>query len=612
MRILFNSKQTDFKTPFGVLKPAQTCTLHLHIPATVQTTSVCIVLVNEDGSELRREAMQLAREQGPYEIYTGSFALDACGLYFYYFYICTRTTDFPLYKQGDDTNMCQGDLWQVSCIPPDYHVPDGAAGAVMYQVFPDRYYKSGDCDLSGKLGPYWVHQNWEESPEYRPDRTGEIKNNDFFGGNLRGVMEKLPEIQKMGVEYIYLNPIFMAYSNHRYDTCDYKRVDPMLGTEDDFRALCERAHALGMRVILDGVFSHTGSDSIYFDAQRRFGGGALEGEGSRYYAWYDFYHFPDRYNCWWGIHTLPCVKKLEPSYMDYIIRDDDSVIAHWLRLGADGFRLDVVDELPEPFLRVLRKRLRELNPEALLIGEVWEDASNKIAYDVRRTYFTGAELDSVMNYPWRTAILRYCAGSDDGGALRGVIEAITENYPPQVLACVMNSLSTHDTARALTWLADPFHGTREEKAARWLSPEQRRVGLQRLRMAMALQFVLPGMPCIYYGDEAGMEGYEDPFNRRTYPWGREDTALKGFVQRLGTLRRDSEILRLGSVRVTGAGEGRIRIEREYGGKTIALFCNNGRNLFRLSVGKLLLGGLLESVQEDSVLVAPGGFAIFEP
>ena len=612
MRILYDSKQKDFKTPYGVLKPAQACTLHLHIPATVRTTQVSLVLLQEDGTELRREAMHMEQVKGPYEIYTVRFALDECGLYFYYFYICSQNTDFPLYKQGDDTNMCEGDLWQVSCVPEDYHIPAGAPGAVMYQVFPDRYYKSGECDLTGKLGPYWIHQNWSEQPEYLPDRTGEIKNNDFFGGNLRGITEKLPEIREMGVEYLYLNPIFMAYSNHRYDTCDYKRVDPMLGTEEDFRALCERAHSLGIRVILDGVFSHTGSDSIYFDAQRRFGGGALEGEGSAYYSWYDFYHFPDRYNCWWGIRTLPCVKKLEPSYMDYIIHDDDSVIAHWMRLGADGFRLDVVDELPEPFLQALRKRMRELDPEAMLIGEVWEDASNKISYDVRRTYFTGAELDSVMNYPWRTAILRYCAGADDGTGLRSIIETISENYPPEVLQCVMNSLSTHDTARALTALADPFHGTRAEKAERWLSADQRRMGMQRLRMAMALQFVLPGMPCIYYGDEAGMEGYEDPFNRRTYPWGREDATLKSFVALLGNLRKTSDVLRLGTVRVTGAGEGRICIEREHGGKRIVLMCNNGRDLYHQRVKKLLLGGMLESVQADSVVISPGGFVVFEP
>ena len=610
MRILYNSKQERFKVPFGTLTPDTACTLHLHIPVSVEAAKVSVVLLTEDGSEHLRVPMGLERTEGAYDVFAGEFRLETCGLYFYYFDIEAKHSAFSLYKQGDDTNMCEGDLWQVSCVPADYHVPSDARGAVMYQVFPDRFYKSGDCDCSGKLGPYWEHADWYEQPEYRPDRTGEILNNDFFGGNLRGIIEKLPEIQAMGAEYLYLNPIFMAYSNHRYDTCDYKRVDPMLGTEEDFAALCEAAHSRGMKVILDGVFSHTGSDSVYFDANGRFGNGAVTGESSPYYSWYDFYHFPDRYNCWWGIRTLPCVNKLDPGYMDYIIRDEDSVIAHWLRLGADGYRLDVVDELPEPFLRALRKRLRELNPDALLIGEVWEDASNKIAYGVRRTYFTGAELDSVMNYPWRTAILRYCMGMDDGRGLRNDIETVAENYPPQVLSCVMNSLSTHDTARALTALADPFHGTRAEKAERRLPPPARRLGLQRLRMAMALQFVLPGMPCIYYGDEAGMEGHEDPFNRYCYPWGREDRALKQFVAALGNLRRDSDVLRLGSVYVSLAGEGRIQIERVLDGRRILLSCNNARFPWHLTVGQVLLGALMESYSPGNVLLAPGGFAIW--
>ena len=612
MRILYNSKLERFKVPFGTLKPAQTCVLHLLIPSAVKTKRAEIVLKAEDGTEVLRCPMQLASTDEVYEIYEGSFCLDECGLYFYYFDIVTEFTAFSLYKQGDDTNMCEGDLWQVSCVPAEYHVPEDARGAVMYQVFPDRFFKSGECDLTEKLEPYWLHEDWYEQPEYLPDRTGEILNNDFFGGNLHGIMEKLPYIQALGAEYLYLNPIFMAYSNHRYDTFDYKRVDPMLGTEADFQALCDAAHALGMKVILDGVFAHTGSDSIYFDAHRRFGNGAVSGEDSPYYSWYDFIHFPDRYHCWWGIRTLPCVNKLDPGYMDYIIRDEDSVIAHWLRLGADGFRLDVVDELPEPFLRALRTRLRELNPDALLIGEVWEDASNKIAYDVRRTYFTGAELDSVMNYPWRTAILRYCTGADDGRGLRTDIETVAENYPPQVLLCLMNSLSTHDTARAVTALADPFHGTRLEKAGRSLSEEARRLGMQRLRMAMALQFVLPGMPCIYYGDEAGMEGFEDPFNRGTYPWGREDIPLKQFVKKLGNLRKNSDVLRLGSVHVPHAGDGRIKIEREYNGRQICLSCNNSKRVWHINCGKVLLGGLLESFSGDSFELSPGGFAIWIP
>lgn len=612
MRILFDSKKSQYKTPFGTLCPNAPCTLHIQVPLHCQTLRIELVMQQEDGTELFRVPMVRQSAENNYECYTCTFRLEQGGLYFYYFDFFTKESDFPLYKQGDDTNIWKGDLWQVSCIPAQYPVPEAAKGAVMYQLFPDRYYRSGVCDLSGKLTPYRIHEDWYEMPDYLPDARGEIRNCDFFGGNLRGITEKLSDIQSLGVEYLYLNPIFMAYSNHRYDTCDYKRVDPMLGTEADFAALCRAAHDRGMKVILDGVFSHTGSDSIYFDANHRFGGGALEGKASPYYSWYDFKQFPEQYTCWWGIRTLPCVKKLEPGFVDYIITGQDSVIAHWLRLGADGFRLDVVDELPTAFLRILRQRLRELKPDALLIGEVWEDASNKIAYDVRRSYFTANELDSVMNYPWRTAILRYCAGLDDGTFLRSTIETITENYPPNALLCVMNSISTHDTARALTQLADPFRGTRAQKAERHLSPAARQRGLRMLRMAMALQFVLPGMPCIYYGDEAGMEGYEDPFNRACYPWGREDTALKQFVSNLGTLRRDNPVLRLGTVEVQSAGGGLIQILRCLDGTRVCLTCNRSDRAIPVFGAHLLLGGLLESVGADCITLSPGGFAIWEP
>ncbi len=611
MRILFDSRQLRYYYPFGSQHSGQTCSLHLHVPAPVSTITVHLVVEREDGTEDCRVPMILHERVENYEIYECTFALSRCGLYFYYFDLHTRGTDFPLFRQGRDTNMCAGDKWQLSIIPADFRVPAYAEGAVMYQIFPDRLSRSGVCALTGKLPPYTMHADWGETPVYLPNAQGEILNNDFFGGNLRGIQEKLPMLEEMGVEILYLNPIFMAYSNHRYDTCDYKRVDPMLGTEEDFRNLCSAAHARGMKIILDGVFSHTGSDSLYFDAQKRFGGGALEGASSKYHAWYHFTAFPSKYTCWWGIDTLPCVNKLEPSYMDYIIEDEDSVIAHWLSLGADGYRLDVVDELPESFLRALRKRLRELQPEALLIGEVWEDASNKIAYDVRRTYFTGGELDSVMNYPWRTAILNYCSGKDNGSALCEQIETIAENYPPQVLQCVMNSLSTHDTARALTELVAPFKGTRAQKAERTLTPVQRVLGLQRLRMAMALQFVLPGMPCIYFGDEAGREGYEDPFNRRCYPWGQEDPMLKGYVCALGQLRKGSPILRHGTVRTAFAEAGRLHIHRQRDGEQLTLSCNTSAEPWRIPICKLLIGSLLEAVDTAYVTIAPGGFAIWQ-
>ena len=413
MRILFDSKQPQFKTPFGTLVPGEECTLCIHIPSSVQAKTVACRIRRENGEEYLSVPMEYWKKVGAYDIFRGKFALEECGLFFYRFQIITRTGMFHLYKYGNDTNMEAGDLWQLSCVPADFHTPDWAKGAVMYQIFPDRFHKSGKCDLSGKLTPYTVHEQWEEEVVWQPDANGVVLNNDFFGGNFKGITEKMDYIASLGVTVLYLNPIFKSFSSHRYDTGDYKTPDPMLGTEADFTALCEAAHARGIRVVLDGVYSHTGSDSLYFDRKRSFGGkGAYCSQNSPYYSWYRFRSWPNSYQSWWDFDTLPTVNKMDPSFVEYIITGEDSVVAHWLKAGADGFRLDVVDELPDEFVALLKKRIREVKPDALLIGEVWEDASNKIAYDTRRRYFVDGELDSVMNYPLRNGILDFIRDRD--------------------------------------------------------------------------------------------------------------------------------------------------------------------------------------------------------
>ena len=481
----------------------------------------------------------------------------------------------------------------------------------MYQIFPDRFCRVGDCDLTDKLRPFRLRTDWGGMPEFRPDpETGEVLCNDFFGGNFRGIESKLDYLFDLGVRVLYLNPISMAFSNHRYDTADYKRPDPMLGTEEDFRSLCAAAHRRDMKVILDGVYSHTGCNSVYFDKFGVFGNGAVSrGKDSPYYRWYNFRHFPDAYDSWWGFATLPNVNELEESYLDYIIRDEDSVIAHWLALGADGFRLDVADELPDEFIRRFKGRLRQLKPDALLLGEVWEDASNKSAYSVRRRYFTDGELDSVMNYPWRTAILRYVREEDDGSGLGERIMTIAENYPKQVLHALMNSLGTHDTARILTTLIGDFGGDREAQSRVRLSWEQRELGLERLRRAAFLQYVLPGSPCIYYGDEAGMEGCKDPFNRGCYPWGQEDGRFLALFRDLGQLKNNTPALQLGSVRVTEAGGGRIAFLREYEDQSLLCCVNLGGEPMYLEALHSLYSRNTDR-HGGSFTVQPGGFGCF--
>ena len=612
MRILFNSKELTFKDPFGTLAPGQQCTLNIHIPSSVQTSFVECLISREDGAPALTARLEYKMKKGAYDIFQGKFSLNECGLFFYFFRIHTKGGSFRLFKFGDDTNMEAGDQWQVSCIPPDFTTPDWAKGAVMYQVFPDRFHKSGKCDLTGKLEPYTVHHDWYEDVDWRPTKDGLVLNNDFYGGNFRGITEKMDYIASLGVTVLYLNPISKSFSSHRYDTGDYKTPDPMLGTEADFAAMCAAAHARGIKVILDGVYSHTGSDSLYFDKNHSFGGkGAYCTQQSPYYSWYTFYHWPNSYNSWWDFDTLPTVNKMDPSFLEYVITGEDSVVAHWMKLGADGFRLDVADELPNEFLVLLKKRIREIKPDALLIGEVWEDASNKSAYGVRKRYFVDAVLDSCMNYPFRTAIINFMRGFDGGQGLKDTVMSIMENYPPQVVACNMNLLGTHDTPRILTALVDDFDGPREEKARRHLSRNQWEVAYDRLLMASFLQYTLPGMPSLYYGDEAGMEGYKDPFNRRPYPWGREDEDILAHFRRLGQLRKDQEALRLGDIHFFQAGDKHLGFTRSYQGKTLRIFCNRRGDSWNIPAGRILLGVNLQVVAPDWLTLGPRGFCITE-
>lgn len=610
MRILYDSKKPEYKTPFGVLAPKEVCTIRIYLPRDLQTSLAVLVLEREDGTPCAEHPFAWERDAGDYAVFRCNFSVADRGLYFYWFRITCKTGTFRLFKQGNDTNMEAGDKWQLSVIE-DAHRPAAAfAGKVMYQIFPDRFCKAGDCDLRDKMQPYVLRDDWYGQPQWQPNERGEVLCNDFFGGNFRGIASKLDYLLTLGVGVIYLNPISFAFSNHRYDTSDYRRPDPMLGTEEDFSVLCRQAHRRGIKVILDGVYSHTGADSIYFDRYGTFGTGAVSrGADSPYYDWYSFRRFPDDYECWWNFKTLPNVNELSPSYLDYIIDNEDSVIARWLKLGADGFRLDVADELPDAFILRLKQRLSTLNPDALLLGEVWEDASNKCAYGVRRRYFVDNELDSVMNYPWQTAIINFVRGFDDGSALAERIMTVAENYPKRVLDCLMNLLGTHDTPRILTALAGDFDGDRAAQSKVTLSPQQRAAAVSKLHLAAFLQFALPGCPCIYYGDEAGMEGCKDPFNRACFPWGREDESLTAYYQRLGQLKNTASALRTGTVEVVDCGGGRLSFLRTDEAQTVLCCVNCADTPWRVQAGTVLFAEHTEENGETLTLQPQGCAAI---
>ena len=584
VRELFDSRNTEYRSPFGAVREGTTVLFRIRIPRWVGCRGA-FLLRRPDGDADRLDGMFWAgQEDESYEWWDCRYTPETAGLIWYGFTLETDQGRRYLVRRSDGTaalSVAPGPLWQLTCYERDFQTPDWLAGGVMYQIFPDRFARADDRFDPPPEPPALpddrvLRDDWGGEPAWKPDAQGEIRNNDYFRGNLRGIEQRLDRLRELGVTCLYLNPIFEAHSNHRYDTADYRKIDPLLGTEADFRRLCETAARLGIRILLDGVFSHTGADSVYFNREGRYPGkGAFQSPDSPYFGWYRFRRWPEEYDGWWGFVTLPEVQELDPSFMEFI-NGPDGVVPFWLAAGAAGWRLDVADELPDGFLDALRKAAKAANPDALILGEVWEDASNKEAYGQRRRYLLGRQLDSVMNYPFRDAVLGFLRGGEPAAFFQAVLD-IVEHYPPEVVRLLMNHIGTHDTERALTALAGEPAGDRgrDWQAAQRLSEEQRVRGLRLMRLASALQYCLPGVPCIYYGDEAGMEGYRDPFNRGCYPWGREDPGLLSWYRQLGRLRRAARALKVGGFRPLAQPETALCFERRDGAAALLCAVNRG-------------------------------------
>ena len=439
------------------------------------------------------------------------------------------------------------DSYVLTIYEKDFSTPDWIKGGIMYHIFVDRFAKGGDVPLRSDA---IMNGDWDNyMPQYAQYPGGEVANNMFFGGTLDGVTSKLSYLKSLGVSCIYLSPIFEAYSNHKYDTGDYERVDDMFGGDMALERLISKARALGIRLILDGVFNHTGDDSKYFNRRGRYKTpGAYNSPDSPYFKWFDFKNYPDKYRCWWDIKILPAVNTRNAEYDSYI-NGDDGIVQKYLKKGTGGWRLDVADELSEPFLQNLRAAAKKADPDAIIIGEVWEDASIKIAYTDRRKYFRGKQLDSVMNYPLRTGIIDFVTTGDSRN-LFSASAGLYARYPKEVSDALMNFLGTHDTERILTVLGVGVPNlSMEEKAHFRMSEDERKKGVTLLKLAYTILSFMPGIPCIFYGDEAGIEGLGDPFNRVTYPWGREDNELVNFYRELGILRRSQSVLANGYLKV---------------------------------------------------------------
>lgn len=536
---MFCSRDERFRAPFGAVKENTPVHFRLCLPRSLGCRGAFLVRRPDSGLPQYDGMFWAGMEGDDREWWECHFAPQTADLYWYMFLLETDSGKRYLCREhGGNARLAEtpDDWWQLTCYEENFQTPDWLAGGVMYQIFPDRFCASGE-PKSNVPSDRVRRERWGEQPHWQPDERGIVHNNDFFGGDLQGIAQKLDYLQKLGVTCVYLNPIFESHSNHRYDTADYSRIDPMLGDEEDLKRLCTEAKRRGIRVMLDGVFSHTGADSIYFNKYGRYGdGGAFRDPASPYIPWYHFSRWPDGYVGWWGFDTLPEVEELNPAFLSYIT-GDGGILHRWMACGVSAWRLDVADELPDGFLEALRTSVKQADPEAMVLGEVWEDASNKHSYGHRRRYLLGKQLDSVMNYPFRGAILDYLRGGNAQEFFERIL-TVLENYPPQVVRLLMNSLGTHDTERAITVLAgEPLNGrNRRWQAEHALSDEQYRRGKRLLMLAGALQYCLPGVPCLYYGDEAGLQGYRDPFNRGCYPWGREDDELVTWFAALGKWR----------------------------------------------------------------------------
>ena len=496
---------------------------------------------------------------------------DTPGLFWYDFMVVTMDGRLLRYGNADDLMGGEGRIWteglksyQLTVYDPAYHTPEYLHGATIYQILPDRFRRAPTESRDHRRDRH-LHQSWDEPLlQGGTRRTADYMANEFYGGTINGIREKLPYLHGMGIDVLYLNPIFEAWSFHRYDTGDYARIDPLLGTEAEFRALCEEAAQYGMRIMLDGVFSHTGDDSRYFNRYGRYDSvGAWQSKKSPYFSWYTFEHYPNKYRCWWNFRTLPECRKDDPDYQRFMFNAKDGIVRRWVRGGSAGWRLDVADELSMDFLRKLRAAVKAEDPEAAVLGEVWEDASNKVAYDELRCYCTGDTLDSVMNYPLREAILAFLSGKAPASHLVRTVRHQQEVYPVPFRYSLMNLVGSHDRPRALNMLVgkDGDGLTRDEQAEVRLSPEEYELAVRRYKLCIDLLCALPGCPTVYYGDEAGMTGCMDPYNRKAYPWGHEDLSLRQYVQNKLAHRQRSQVLRSGYCYIEALDDDTVRIIR---------------------------------------------------
>lgn len=603
----FNSRKIECKSPYGAVKCGEKLSLHFPIASWVSVDKMFVFIRLGDVST--PVEMRFEKSENGFSVYTADYVFDVAGIYYYRFEMRNRDGVWYYGRGENGESVCGENLpeWQLTVYKSTYKTPDFAKGNIIYHVFVDRFNRADGVKTKRK---YRLHESFSESPEV-VSADGKYYADDFFGGNFNGIREKLDYLEELGVGIIYLSPIFKAFSNHRYDTGDYLKVDELLGTEDDFKRLLDAAHEKGMKIILDCVFNHSGADSLYFNKFGTYDSlGAYQSKSSPYYDWYYFKKFPDEYACWWGCDNVPDLNKSNKDYRALVF-GKNGVVEKWQKLGADGWRLDVVDELPIDFVNLLIKKIKSVNKDALVIGEVWEDASTKVSYGELRPYLLGDQLDGTMNYPFMNAIIAYVRDGDEK-FFKDTVQSILENYPKETVYCLMNSLGTHDTVRIINALSDVrAHGwSKTHKLGYKLPDSEYEKAKKKLYLASVLQFTLPGIPSIFYGDEAGLQGFDDPINRRPYPWGSEDKEILAHYKKLGRIRRENRAVFSGGFNMRDEN-GLVAYERAGGDDEILIAVNAGADDKTLFISKEYTSLYNNKEYKDVVDVPGGSFVILK-
>lgn len=544
IKVMHDSQSIVYRRPFGAVEEGQKVKLSIDIEKEIV---VAIELLQFDGTKVNMGMEKEYLNSGNYRYSIEIDTEDALGVLGYYF-ILIDGYDRVYYGNNDEHLGGIGQIYTYNPVPYQItiykksNLPDWYKEGIIYQIFVDRFCNGNDDgSINNPKKNSFIYGRWDDTPVYIKDYQGRTIRWDFYGGNIRGIIKKLDYIKSLGVNIINLSPIFKSSSCHKYDAGDYDIIDEMFGTEEDFKELCEKAKSKDIKIILDGVFSYTSSDSRYFNKAGNYDEiGAYQSPNSKYHNWYKFNRYPYGYECWWGIEGRPNINVMHNSYIDFLVNRDDSIIKKWIDLGASGWRLNVTDELPDEFIEIIRDRLDTLDKETVLIGDVWDDASNKISYSKKRRYLYGKEIQSVTNYPLRESLINFTRGYIKSDKLKKKVMSLYENYPREVFLGNINLIGTSDTERILTVLDG---------------------NIRCLKIIVALQFTIPGVPLIYYGDETGVTGGKDPDNRKSYPWENEDVDLIGFYKRIAQIRNGQDALKKGDFNIFDTEEDIFAFER---------------------------------------------------